>query len=211
MVKQISILLMVCVALSLLVVPALADDGILISQESGSSVPTVYTQITLLPGWNFVSTPKKLVAGFNTASIFSDVDMGGHSAYMWDGSQSPGHWNTLQANTPILPLYGIWIYSTSGEVVNLQFDTNPMSTPPQRSLPAGWNTVGFTGLTPTSARNTYLAVQSSWVNSMGFSGLTQSYGPTIFNGDISESTLLYPTKGYWLYMRSPGTLPAIGV
>jgi hypothetical protein len=167
-------------------------------------------ELPLYSGWNFISTPKTLAAGHNTATIFSQVDMGGHSAYMWDGSQSPGHWNTLQANTPILPLYGVWIYSTSSKVVNLQFDNNPMSTPPQRSLPAGWNTIGFTGLTPISARNTYLAVQSSWVNSMGFNGLIQSYEQTIFNGDPSESTLLYPTKGYWLFMREPGILPAIG-
>jgi hypothetical protein len=176
--------------------------------------PTIvpnYSSISLNAGWNFVSTPKTLAAGHNTASIFSQVDMGGHSAYMWNGSQSPGHWDILQANTPILPLYGLWIYSTSGTVVDLQYENNPMSAPAQRNLPAGWSTVGFTGLSPTSARNTYLAVQTSWVNSMGYNAVTQSYEPTIFNGDTSESTVLYPTKGYWLFMRDPGILPAIGV
>jgi DNA-binding beta-propeller fold protein YncE len=167
--------------------------------------------ITLQKGWNFVSVPKKLASGYNTATIFSQVNMGGHSAYMWDGAQSPGRWNTLQADTPIQPLYGVWIYSESSHTVDLQFENNQMTAPPQRSLPAGWNTIGFTGLTPASARNTYLGVQSGWVNSMGFDALTQRYEPTMFNGDISESTLLYPMKGYWLYMRDPGTLPAIGV
>jgi hypothetical protein len=168
-------------------------------------------EVPLYPGWNFISTPKTLASGYNTGSIFANVDMGGHSAYMWDGSPSPGHWNTLQANTPILPLYGVWVYSTSNAVVNLNFDTtNPTSIPAPRSLPEGWNTIGFTGLNPTSARNTYLSVQPSWVNSMGFNANTQSYESTIFNGDSSESTLLFPTKGYWLYMRSPGSLTAIG-
>jgi hypothetical protein len=45
---------------------------------------------------------------------------------------------------------------------------------------------------------------------MGFNAVTQSYEPAIFNGDPSESTILYPTRGYWLYMRNPGNLAAIG-
>jgi len=211
MIKKISFILMVCVALTVLVVPVLADDMIITSQESNSSIPAVYNQIALLPGWNFVSTPKRLATGFNTASIFSGVDMGGHSAWMWDGSQGPGHWVALQANTPVQPLYGIWVYSTTSKVVDLNFDTtNPMFIPSPRSLYAGWNSVGFTGLYPASARNTFLSVQPDWVNSMGFNPVTQNYEPTMFNGDTSESTLLYPTRGYWLYMRNAGNLGAIG-
>jgi hypothetical protein len=128
---------------------------------------------------------------------------------MWDGSQNPPRWVTVLATTPVQPLYGIWVYSVSDTVVTLNFDTN-LNSPPTRSLPAGWNTIGFTGLTPASARNTYLSVQPDWVNSMGFDSISQHYEPTIFNEDTSESTLLYPTRSYWLYMRSPGNLAAIG-
>jgi hypothetical protein len=169
------------------------------------------TNISLKAGWNFVSTPKILATGYNTGAIFSNVNMGGHSAFMWDGSQTPPRWVTVQATTPIQPLYGIWVYSVSDTEVPLNFDTtNPMYIPAARSLPEGWSTVGFTGLYETSARNTYLSVQPNWVNSMGFNAVTQSYEPAIFNGDSSESTILYPTRGYWLYMRSPGNLAAIG-
>ena len=137
--------------------------------------------------------------------------MGGHSAWMWDVTQNPPHYVAILANTPIQPLNGIWIYSTSNIAVTLKLDnSNPTNSPPSRSLPAGWIAIGFTGLTPTSARDTYLSVQPSWTTSMGFNALTQSYEPTIFNGDTSESTLLYPAKGYWLYMRTPGNLAAIG-
>ncbi len=169
------------------------------------------TNISLKAGWNFVSTPKILAAGYNTGAIFSNVNMGGHSAFMWDGSQTPPRWVPVLATTPIQPLYGIWIYSVSDTEVNLNFDTtNPMYIPAPRSLPEGWSTIGFTGLYSTSARNTYLSVQPDWVNSLGFDAVTQSYEPAIFNGDSSESTKLYPTRGYWLYMRSPGNLAAIG-
>ena len=173
--------------------------------------PAYYDRITLSPGWNFVSTPKTLATGSNTGAIFRNVNMGGHSAFMWDGSQNPPRWVIVFGNTPIQPLYGIWIYSVNDFVVNLTFDTtNPMFIPPPRSLPAGWNSIGFTGITPTSARNTYLSVQPEWVNSMGFNPFTQGYEPTIFNGDTTESTIVYPTKGYWLYMKAPGNLAAIG-
>ena len=173
--------------------------------------PGLYDHIILSPGWNFISTPKILATGSNTGSIFSNVIMDGHSAFLWDGSQNPPRWNTVQANTPIQPLYGVWIYSISETIVNLNFDTtNPMFVPAPRSLSEGWNSIGFTGLYPTSARNTYLSVQPNWTHSMGFNAITQSYQQTIFNGDPSESTTLYPTKGYWLYMRSPGNLASIG-
>jgi DNA-binding beta-propeller fold protein YncE len=193
------------------------DNSITVSVTQGQnsnvnlSLVNSSSSITLSPGWNFVSTPKALAQGYNTGSIFTNVDMGTRSAWMWDGSQSPPRWNTVQTDTPIQPLYGIWIYSVSPTVVNLKFDPTNMNTPPTRSLPAGWNTIGFTGLTPSSARNTYLSVQPSWTTSMRFDPLTQSYQPTIFNGDTSESTILYPTVGYWLYMRDPGNLAAIGV
>ena len=138
--------------------------------------------------------------------------MGGHSAFIWDGLQNPPRWVTVLSNTPIQPLYGIWIYSTSNARVNLTFDTtSPTTNPPPRSLSAGWNSIGFTGLNPLTARDTYLSVQSDWVHSMGFNPVTQSYEQAIFNGDVSESTPLNPTRGYWLYMRTPGYLTAVGV
>ena len=135
-------------------------------------LPPMPTNISLQSGWNFISVPKTLAPGNNTGSVFSKVEMGGHSAWMWDESQNPPAWIPILANTPIQPLYGYWIYSASDTYVNLTFETYdsfyPAPVPPSRSLPAGWNAVGFTADFPTSARNTYLSVQSSWVNSMGF-------------------------------------------
>jgi hypothetical protein len=137
--------------------------------------------------------------------------MGGHSAFMWDTSQNPPAWVAVTAATPIQPLYGIWIYSVSDTIITLNFEsTNPVVAPAQRSLPAGWNAIGFTGLTPATVRNTYISVQQNWVNSIGFDATAQSYEPAIFNGDPSESTIMYPTKGYWLYMRTPGNLSGSG-
>jgi len=164
--------------------------------------------LTLQPGWNFVSVPKKLASGANTAGIFTNVDTGGHSLFQYDGTAR--NFTMLTQSSPVQPLFGFWIYSTSRVVIPLQFDNNPLQSPPSRQLVAGWNSVGFTGTTPTSARNTYLSVQPDWTTSMGFNTSSQSYDPTIFNGDSSESTTLYPMKGYWIYMRTPGTIAGIG-
>jgi hypothetical protein len=173
--------------------------------------PLQYHQLILSPGWNFVSTPKFLAQGNNTGSIFGNVDMGGHSAFMWDGLQDPPRWVVVLPNTSIRPLYAVWIYSTSNTTVNLTFDNSvpPLIAGP-RSLAAGWNAVGFTGFYPTTAHNTYLGVGSGWVHSMGFDAITQRYEPAVFNGDPGELTQLYPTKGYWLYMRTAGNISAIG-
>jgi PKD repeat protein len=185
-------------------------SGVPTTTPTPTPTPVPYDRITLNPGWNFVSTPKTLASGYNTGSIFANVDMGGRSAWIWNGALSPPQWVPVVSTTPIQPLWGIWIYSVSSNTVNLVFDTNSMSTPPSRSLPAGWNGIGFTGTTQQTARNTYLSVQPNWTTSMGFNSVTQQYGPTIFNGDPTELTMLFPTKGYWLYMRTPGSLAAIG-
>jgi hypothetical protein len=169
----------------------------------------LYNQLILSPGWNFVSTPKILAQGYNTGSIFSNVDMGGHSAFLWNESQNPPCWEPVRENTPIRPLYAVWIYSTSNTTVNLTFGPSTF-VPGPRSLPAGWSTIGFTSIYPTTAHNTFITLQSGWVNSMGFDAINQSYEPAIFNGDPSESTIMYPTKGYWLYMRTPGNLSGFG-
>jgi PKD repeat protein len=185
-------------------------SGVPTTTPTPTPTPVPYQYITLSPGWNFVSTPKLLASGYNTGSIFANVDMGGRSAWIWNGAMTPPQWVPVISTTPINPLWGMWIYSVSNTVVNLNFDTNPMNIP-TRSLPAGWNSIGFTGPTQQSARNTYLSVQPNWTTSMGFNAVTQSYDPTIFNGDPqTEGKMLYPTKGYWLYMRTPGNLAAIG-
>ena len=193
--------------------PEMVMDSYFISAPVSPALPSSeqYDRIRLLHGWNFVSTPMTLTPGFNNGAIFRNVDMGGHSAWMWDSKQDPPVWVPVLATTPVQPLYGIWIYSITDTVVNLTFDTtNPVDNPLSRNLPAGWNTVGFMGITPASARNTYISVQPDWVHSIGFNAETQLYDPTIFNGDQGESTILYPTKGYCLYMRTPGSLEAPG-
>lgn len=169
-----------------------------------------YSSIQLERGWNFISVPKKLATGSNTAAIFRDVDTGGHSVFQYDGSAQ--NFVALTLSSPLQPLFGIWIFANTPVRIPLQFDNNPLQSPPARQLDSGWNSIGFTGISPASARNTLLSVREDWATLMGFNASGQLYDNTIFNDPEGGSDLqiLYPLKGYWIYMRNQGILAAIG-
>lgn len=177
-----------------------------------TTTPVPYDKIGLKSNWNFVSVPKVLAEGNNTGSIFSAVDRAGHSIWYYDGFQKL--WVRIDANTIIRPLEGIWIFSRTPMDVPLKFDTNPIMLPPTKKLAQGWNTVGFTGFTPATARDTLLSVKSNWTQTIGFDATAQAYEASIINGgsgEHSDQRIMYPTKGYWVYMNGAGEITAIGV
>jgi len=161
--------------------------------------------VPLYPGWNFVSVPKKLAPGSDTASIFSHVDVKGHSVFQYDSMSHA--WNIVNPGTIIRPLDAFWIYSGGIDKIPLEYDSNPVQTPPTKQLKKGWNGVGFTGVTPIEAKYTFLSVQNSWVNCVGFDGSSQRYNTMIIKGN-NDNTMLGPYNGYWLYMSADGILAA---
>jgi len=50
-------------------------------------------------------------------------------------------------------------------------------------------------------------VQDKWVNCAGFNAPAQQYDPMIIKGS-NDGTLMYPFRGYWLYMTADGILAA---
>ena len=174
-------------------------------------IPSDYN-ITLGEGWNLVSVPKKLAPGYDTGSIFNNVMTEGHTIWKYDGVIR--NWVPIYENTPVLPLYGFWIYSKYPTTVPLKFDPNPLQIPPTRKLVQGWELIGFTGTIPASARDTLISVRNNWTQAMGFDTTTYQYDIQIINGgsgQFSDERLMHPTKGYWLFMTGPGDLSAIGV
>jgi PKD repeat protein len=168
----------------------------------GKVPPTDFIPVS--PGWNFISVPKKLAPGSDTASIFSHIDVKGHSVFQYDANLHA--WDMLGLSSPIKPLDSLWIYSSKTDQIPLTFDTNPVQTP-SKQLKKGWNGVGFTGLTPLEAKYTFQSVQSQWVNCAGFDAALQRYNPMIIKGS-NDDTRLNPYNGYWLYMSADGTLTA---
>jgi len=166
----------------------------------------------LYPGWNFVSTPKALADGHNTVGtvFIGVVDTGGRSIFLYDaGSMS---WQQMTAESMIRPLDGIWIYSTGTVDVPLTYKNDPLATPPTKDLATGWNAIGFSDVSPASAKDTLTSVRNQWTQVIGFNAAAQAYDASLINGGSgshSDTNPMYPFKGYWLFMNSPGTLAAI--
>lgn len=175
---------------------------------------TVATQtpsatISVYPGWNFITTPKTLAEGHDTASLFTNVDVAGHSIFQYDSKS--GRYKTLNAKSQIKPLEALWIYSGSVNQVYLYFAADALQIPPTRTVSKGWNTIGISGLSQQSANNALLSVKNDWVYLIGFDPNTQSFEKTIMNVPESSSALMQPGEGYWLYMNNEGVLAGSGV
>ncbi len=171
-----------------------------------SSGPAPTDSIPVYPGWNFISVPKKLAPGSDTATIFANIDVDGHSIFQFDSLS--GQWKTMNPASPVKPLEAVWIYSRKADQVPLTFDTDPLQTPPTRDLRKGWNGIGFTGLQPLEAKFTFLSIQDKWVNCLGYNEEKQQYDQMIIKGR-DDTTLLYPYNGYWVFMSEDGTIAAV--
>ncbi len=180
--------------------------------RSNEAMVVVYLSLVLEPGWNFISVPKKLAAGYATAAeLFSGVDTAGHSIFQYDATSG---WSALSDGDEIRPLHGIWIYSASLTELHPVFDTNPRQVPPTVALAAGWNAIGFSDFSAASANSALTSVESSWAVLMGFDAATQTYQVSIINNAgaedaHSESREMACWKGYWLYMTGAAELAAI--
>jgi beta propeller repeat protein len=172
---------------------------------NAQNVPTS-DSIPISAGWNYISVPKKLVAGKDTAAIFGHIEVDGHSIFQYDSVR--GQWLTLNQSSQIKPLETVWLYSKKADTVPLSFDSDPLQIPPTRELKKGWNAVGFTGFEPLEAKFALLSVQNKWVNCLGFDRVLQKYNEMVIKGR-NDDTKLYPYNGYWLFMSEDGVLAAI--
>jgi hypothetical protein len=193
-------------SLNVLLLGSILLCGLLLTSASAD------TSVTLEPGWNLISVPKILSPGHNTAlTAFQTVNTGGHSTWKYDAQAQ--NWVKVYPDTMIRPLEGIFIFSTTRTVVPLDFSTDPVMVPPTRQMYQGWNLIGFSGTTPASARDTLISLNTRWSQAMGFDAAAQVYETQMISGGsgaFADSRMLYPTKGYWLYMNSPGELAGIG-
>jgi DMSO/TMAO reductase YedYZ molybdopterin-dependent catalytic subunit len=169
--------------------------------------------VSLEEGWNFISTPKRLSAGNDTAIIFDGVETAGHSIFTYDAATG---WVHMTPQSEVVVLEGIWIYSAGTDEVILDFDTashDPPLPPPSKPLSAGWNAIGFSDVTAASARDSLFSVNGSWATVIGYDAQAQAYESSIISGSTdpnhTDATLMYPTRGYWLSMSSGGVLSAI--
>jgi hypothetical protein len=168
--------------------------------------------IRLSPGWNFISTPKVLLSGSDTAGVvFSGVNTDGHSIFLYNASTKV--WTPMTASSKVKVLDGIWIYSKVAAAVSLNPDPNPILVPAAKPVFTEWNAIGFSALEPAYARDALSSVSAKWSTAIGFDAQNQRYETAIIRGGsgiYSDYRNMEPTKGYWLYMAEAGTLGAIG-
>jgi len=178
----------------------------------GHEPPPSGPALTLHPGWNFISIPRLLAAGNDTAAIFAGVETEKRSIFRYD--TAAGDWVALDKDDRIAPLEGFWIYSVGPTTVPLNFSTTLPVSPAERALVTGWNAIGTTsGAVPPTARDALFSVSGQWTNLIGFDVETQAFETAIVNGGrdaYADSRQVYPGRGYWLSMTGPGTLYAIG-
>ncbi|MBP7144540.1 MAG: DUF3344 domain-containing protein [Methanoculleus sp.] len=165
--------------------------------------------ITLQPGWNFVSTPKRLADGQDTIAVFDGVDTNGRPVLFYNGTCQ---WEDLSREDAFRPLDGIWIYSNSTYEIPLSFAAASYSPPPTKYLDEGWNAIGFTGTVPEPAVTTLRTVEMTWANLWGWKAREQAYDASIIRGATGrygEMRELSPFQGYWIYMNDADRLTAI--
>jgi len=170
--------------------------------------------IELATGWNFISTPRTLSPGLSNGSmVFGAVETDGHTIWLYNASGAV--WEYVTANTPIKPLDGIWIYSTSPTHVNLTYSTDPVGSLPRKQLYAGWNAIGFAGKSKASAWATLSSISTKWIRAMGYNSTAREFDNPMVNGESSGQYSMYrdmvPTKGYWLYVTTDTPLEAFSV
>lgn len=180
--------------------------------QTGTVTPTptqAPSTVNLYTGWNLISTPRTLAIGQNTAGVvFAGVldKTGGRPLWLYDASSG---WISMDSGTIVKPLDGIWIYQTSPSTVTLTYKNDPTELPPTKNLYSGWNLIGFSDVSPVSAKGTLISVKNQWSIAMGFNAVTQQYETPAIINDVNDGTLMNPMKGYWLFMNAPGTLAAI--
>jgi hypothetical protein len=161
--------------------------------------------LQLTSGWNFISIPFPLSEGNNTASIFRGVNSRGHSIYRYD--TAPG-WMKVRNTDYLPPLEGFWIYSAGPVQIPLfSKNMNPFSST-SRNLQGGWNTIGISSANPQSINSTFRSIADNWLFLVPFNATVQKNSDPCINGwkgDFGDEYEMVPGKGYWVYMKSPGT------
>lgn len=160
--------------------------------------------LSLMPGWNFITPPKTLSDGSNTAAVFEHIDTAGHSIFTFPNLTTG--WEKVERYTALQPVQGYWIYSTKRTEIPLWL--NPVSGG-KRSVSAGWNAIGTPGAGPVMARDAMKDLGDRWVYLIAYEGATQRYDDMIIRGGTgvnADTRLCKAGSGYWLYMTAPGDI-----
>lgn len=172
--------------------------------------PAVATGVPIWPGWNFVSVPRTLAAGSDTVeTVFEGVQTGGQMVYSYNSSTHAWVAMLPPDDDKILPLDGIWIYSTQvGPFVEFDYSSDFGQVVPRiKHLEPGWNAIGMGSLYPMETASYLASLGNKWDVLLDFNDQLQTYYPPQIRG-IQEGAML-PAEGYWIYMNDGADLLAL--
>lgn len=197
----------------------LPETELRLSEEKRSMSTLSTGSVQLLSGWNYISFPKTISPynGHNQAAyVFAGVDTGGYSILYYNSSV--GYWAPLTATTVIKPLVGYVVYSVGSCSLDPDYLPPGQQPNPSINVSTGWNLIGYFDpmgnyaddyLHAAMARDEMAPIGSDWAKIIGWNAATQQYETTIIkNGDdiYSDYRLVYPAKGYWLWMMANRSL-----
>jgi hypothetical protein len=194
------------------------------------------TNITLKPGWNMKSVPKRLLeSNSSPESVFGNES----TVLYWNGTG----WESPKT---IDPCKGYWVYSPVALENNIKFkpislDNSASDVPASINLTPGWQMIGIASTQPTTWSTTLASLKNSlndyqfsnlmtyssyegWsglVPELGVTTITNKNGSVISNGDFINGSnsqpvealkyqgIMVPGQGYWIYMKEEGTYSPI--
>ncbi|MFH1824411.1 MAG: hypothetical protein ABH873_04200 [Candidatus Firestonebacteria bacterium] len=196
--------------------------GLFSVNQSVKAAVVDYQTITLISGWNIVSTPKILSSHeFSVAQTSDNFDI-----YLLDPT-SPSGWQTMQGigQTEFQPLFAYFINNKTGQDqtlrLNYNFDLTPAQRLFQRTLHSGWNAIGIASPSYALPQNSTNAdinnpsnILSSITGSIGqvidfTNGNTSLDSPAISNNwlskiasDVNSLNDFRELKGYGIFVTS---------
>ena len=167
--------------------------------------PETLTELLLQKGWNFVSVQKTLAASNNTAvNVFGGVNTAENAILGYNAETQ--HWEQITASTIIKPLSGYWIYANEPVTIPLYYSDVPVA-PAVKSLYEGWNAVGLSSGSATTAKSAFAGID--WRTVLPWNLEKGVWDKPLVNGGSSVNSAEQYLKlgnGSWLYVDADGIL-----
>jgi parallel beta-helix repeat protein len=172
--------------------------------------------ITLVQGWNTLSTPVKLISSAD--SINELIPSGMTIGYYYDATG----WHQITTGYVLNPCDAVYVkMSPEATYVYLKFDAGAW-TMPSKDLDAGWNLIGLAYI-DSSGKQVDYAVASVYRTADNLPGYAQVIAPSLIDaqtdmygtahaswsyssGGSASGKEMFAGLGYWIYMQNAATL-----
>jgi hypothetical protein len=160
--------------------------------------------VLIWKGWNFISVPMTLKDGNDTAGVvFAGVQTGGKPIWFYNSDRKK--WEMLSSKTELNTLEAYWIYSTQdGPFVEYRYETDlGKRVPRKKTLEPGWNAIGLGSIYPMPTEQYLSSLGNDWTVLLEYENSLQKYLPP---QSSAQAGTMYPTRGYWIFMKDEGEL-----